>query len=106
MSEIAETGERQFEADIHCRYGRILLGQSDEDRARAERSFLLSRDVAQAQTALAYELRATVALAGIWADEGKRAAARESLAGVIDRFTEGVSMPDLVNAKVFLGELA
>jgi class 3 adenylate cyclase/predicted ATPase len=105
LREIAETGERQYEAEIYFRRGRVLLDQKAGDRALAERSLHASRDVARKQLALAYELRATVALAELWADDGKRVEARESLAGVLDRFEEGFDTPDFEEAKALLDEL-
>jgi predicted ATPase len=51
-------------------------------------------------------LRASVNLARLRRDQGRRAAARDLLAPVYGWFTEGFDAPDLKEAKALLGELA
>ena len=50
--------------------------------------------------------RAAMSLARLWRDQGKRDEARELLAPVYGRFTEGFDTVDLKEAKALLGELA
>jgi predicted ATPase len=52
-----------------------------------------------------WELRAAASLARLWRDQGHRAAARDLLAPVYGRFTEGFATPDLKEAKGLLNEL-
>jgi hypothetical protein len=51
-------------------------------------------------------LRASVSLARLWRDQGKRADARDLLAPIYGWFTEGFDAPDLKGAKALLNELA
>ena len=51
-------------------------------------------------------MRAARDLARLWAEQGRRAEARDLLAPVYGWFTEGFDLPDLVEAKALLDELA
>ena len=51
------------------------------------------------------ELRATVSLARLWSDLGRRAQARDLLAPVYGWFNEGLDTPDLREAKALLDKL-
>ena len=71
----------------------------------AENSFRQAIDIAQEQEALLWELRAALSLARLRANQGRGGEARQLLAQVYDRFTEGFETPDLRAAKAFLDEL-
>jgi predicted ATPase len=58
------------------------------------------------QCARSLELRASTSLAQHWRDHGKRSEARDLLAPVYGRFTEGFDTRDLKEAKALLEELA
>jgi ATP/maltotriose-dependent transcriptional regulator MalT len=60
--------------------------------------------VARAQSALAWELRLTMALARLLCESGERDQARHMLARVYDRFTEGFETVDLKQARVHLDD--
>jgi predicted ATPase len=62
--------------------------------------------VAKAQSALALELRSTIAQARLLADGGQRDQARHDLALVYGRFTEGFETADLRTARQLMGVLA
>jgi predicted ATPase/DNA-binding winged helix-turn-helix (wHTH) protein len=62
--------------------------------------------VAKAQSALALELRSTIALASLLAEGGQRDQARHHLARVYGRFTEGFETADLRAARQLMAELA
>jgi predicted ATPase len=62
--------------------------------------------VAERQSAKLFELRAATSLARLWGDQGKRTEARDPLAPVYGRFTEGFDSPVLIKAKAPLDELA
>ena len=62
-------------------------------------------DIARAQEALFWELRASLGLARLRANQGRGGEARRLVAQVYDRFTEGFETPDLRAAKAFLDEL-
>jgi predicted ATPase/DNA-binding winged helix-turn-helix (wHTH) protein len=61
--------------------------------------------VARAQSALAWELRSTIALARLLSDDGQRDQARHTLALVYERFTEGFETADLRLARALLEDL-
>jgi predicted ATPase len=98
------TQERWAEAEMHRLRGTLLLSMSQP--ATAEKSFLQSLDVARAQSASFWELRAALDLARLWRDQGKVSEARELLAPVYGWFTEGFDTRDLKDAKALLEELA
>jgi predicted ATPase len=62
--------------------------------------------VATRQSNRAMELRAGTSLARLLADSGRRNEARDLLAPIYGRFTEGFGRADLVAAKALLGELS
>jgi predicted ATPase len=61
--------------------------------------------VARKQQAKPWELRAAMSMARLWRDQGKRNEARDLLAPVYGRFTEGFDTLDLKEAKALLDEL-
>jgi hypothetical protein len=61
--------------------------------------------IAEEQEAKLWGLRATVSLARLRRDQGRRAETRDLLAPVYNWFTEGFGTPDLKEAKVLLDEL-
>jgi predicted ATPase len=62
--------------------------------------------VAKSQSALALELKSTIALARLLAEGGQRDKARHDLALVYGRFTEGFETADLRTARQLVKELA
>jgi predicted ATPase len=81
----------------------VLLATGDA--AAAEASYHQAIAIAQQQSAKLWELRATVSLASLWRDQGKRSEARDLLAPVYGWFTEGFDTADLKEAKGLLNEL-
>ena len=71
----------------------------------AEAVFLQSLDIAREQKVLAWALRAATSLARLWRNKNRSRAAREILAPVYDRFTEGFETADLKAAKLLLAGL-
>jgi predicted ATPase len=71
----------------------------------AEDSFREAINIARQQEALLWELRAALSLARLRVTRGRGGEARQLLAQVYDRFTEGFQTPDLRAAKAFLDEL-
>jgi predicted ATPase len=57
---------------------------------------------ARAQEARFFELRAATDLARLWAERSERQKAHDLLAPILDGFTGGFDMPDLINAKACL----
>jgi predicted ATPase len=77
---IESTNERIWEADVYRVRGDLLNATGDQ--AAAEQSYRQALVVARRQSAKFWELRATTNLARLWRDQGKRAEARELLAGL------------------------
>jgi predicted ATPase len=84
--------------------GELLLGQGASP-AEAENAFRKALDIAHRQGARSLELRAATSLARLWAEQGRRAEARDLLAGVYGWFTEGFDTADLRAARELLAEL-
>jgi predicted ATPase len=83
----------------------LRLDQSADSSETAEDYFQQSLAEARRRQALSWELRAATSLARLWCDDGKKAAARELLSGVYDRFTEGFDTLDLRTAGALIDEL-
>jgi predicted ATPase len=75
------------------------------DRESAKNCLIEAITVARAQSALAWELRSTMALARLLSEDGQRDQARHTLALVYDRFTEGFETADLKLARTLLEDL-
>lgn len=82
---------------------RILAAQHDRESAMNGLNEALA--VARAQSALAWELRSTTDLARLLSQAGRRDQARDMLALVYDRFTEGFETADLKVARALLEDL-
>jgi class 3 adenylate cyclase/tetratricopeptide (TPR) repeat protein len=104
-SRVRQSGERWPEAEIHRLKGELTLSMAGAD-AEAERCFRMSIEVARGQQARSAELRAATSVARLWAEQGKRAQARDLLAPVYGWFTEGFDTADLEDAKALLDELS
>jgi class 3 adenylate cyclase/predicted ATPase len=106
MTAVETTKEKWFEAEIHRIAGEIALMSPDQDAAKAEAFFECALAIAREQQAKSWELRATMSMARLWRDQGKRGKARNLLAPVYGWFTEGFDTLDLKQAKALRDELA
>src|SRR5712675_2782289 len=75
--------------------GQILGTMPQPDRPSAVECLMQSLALAGEQSALAWELRSATALARLLSEDGQRDQARDTLAPVSDRFTEGFETADL-----------
>jgi predicted ATPase len=98
-----ERGEDWFEAELLRRRGQLLQVPNP---AAAQASYEEAIGIAQRQSAKLWELRASMSLARLWRDQGKREEARDLLAPVYGWFTEGFCTPVLQEAKALLDKLA
>jgi predicted ATPase len=101
---VADSDERYFEAELwrlRASCGLFNGGTFESTLADLRRSL----DLARAQGARAWELRSSVSLSGILAEQGRRAEAYDLLAPVYGWFTEGFDTADLKEAKALLHEL-
>jgi predicted ATPase len=98
------TGERAWDAELQRIEGAIALKQGrSEEAARAFREAI---EIARKQSAKSWELRATMSLARLLAQQGCREEARAMLADIYGWFTEGFDTADLKDAKALLDQLA
>ena len=81
------------------------LALSQDDARGAEAHYQRAIELAQAQEAKSWELRAAASLARLWHGQNKTAEARGLLTPVYGWFTEGFDTPDLLEAKMLLDEL-
>ena len=93
------------EAEFRYRVPGDLLKASG-DQSGAERHYRQAIAVAERQSAKLFQLRASVSLARLWRDQGKRVEAHDLLGPIYNWFTEGFDAPDLKDAKALLDELA
>jgi hypothetical protein len=102
-AHVRDSEERWYEAELHRLRGTIV--QSREPRT-AEVHFRQAIDVARAQGAKLWELRATVDLATLWRQERKQEAARHLLQPVLSSFADDVDAVDLRAARELYARLA
>jgi predicted ATPase len=105
MTAMQATKERWCEAEANRVAGEIALKLPERDVAKARAYFEHSLDVARAQRAKSWELRAAVSLARLLNDQGERQTAHDLLAPIYGWFSEGFDTKDLRTAKAVLGEL-
>jgi class 3 adenylate cyclase/predicted ATPase len=98
------TGERRYAAELYRLRGKLVLHR--ESSTVAQEFYVKALSIARRQQAKAFELRAAIDLARLWAEEGRGAEARGLLAPVYGWFTEGVDTTDQKSAKALLDELA
>ena len=105
FEQLALLGDKAFTAELHRQRANLWhrSGAGEFTAVVAELSRAL--DIARAQQARAFELRAARDLAGIWAVRGERERAVDLLAPVYSTFTEGFDTPDLCEARDLLDAL-
>jgi predicted ATPase len=102
---VEQQEQRWWEAEVARLRGTLLLRRPEPLQAEAEACLQQALAVARRQQAKSLELRATMSLARLWQQQGKRQAAHDLLALVYGWFTEGFDTADLQEAKVLLQEL-
>ena len=99
-----ETGERVWDAELRRIAGAIALKQGRSDEA--EGMVRSAIEIAQAQEAKSWELRAATSLARMLVDQGRNKEAHALLAPIYAWFTEGFDTADLKDANALLDELS
>jgi predicted ATPase len=94
MEVAARTGHHYFDAELHR-----LKGTLTEDASEAEACFVGAIDIARAQQAKSFELRAATSLSRLWTKRGKAKDARALLSPIYGWFTEGFETSDLHEAR-------
>jgi predicted ATPase len=94
-----------MKAELHRLKGQLLSLQTPSNSEEAERWFRTAIEIARAQQAKSWELRATTSLARLLTSQNRRDEARGMLALIYNWFTEGFDTTDLKDAKAMLDEL-
>jgi predicted ATPase len=102
---LAGAGSHDHDAELYRLKGELLLKQGDSNAEEAQSCFERAIEIARASSAKSWELRATMSLARLLRDTGRRDEARMMLADIYGWFTEGFDTADLVDAKALLKEL-
>ena len=105
-AKVRQTGQKIWEAELHRLNGELLILMDRDNVAEAEGCLRTAIEIARAQSARHFELRATVSLARLMAHQGRRDDARKMLTDIYNWFTEGFDTADLRDAKALLDELS
>ncbi|ATU94655.1 AAA family ATPase [Phyllobacterium zundukense] len=110
VAEATQIAERTLESWCNAELERergelLLLDPSDDAREEAEAAFKRAIDIAANQGAKMLELRASAALARLWAEHNRRKEAFDVLAPIYEWFTQGFDTPDLLRARRLLANL-
>ena len=97
---VQQRDERLWEAELYRIQANLLLMNDRVDEA--ETSFRKAIEVAREQKGKSWELRATIDMAQLWHDQGKKNEAYHILSEIYDWFTEGFETPDLKKAESLL----
>jgi predicted ATPase len=106
LDRVRKTGDRFGEPELHRLKGELLWATSSNSYTEVEAFFQNALDVSRVQNSRSFELRAAMSLSRLWRKQGKRPEARELLAGVYGRFTEGFDCHDLEEARAMLDQPA
>ena len=109
VDEALEQAERNQELGVYPEVlrvkGALFLLQGDSGLARAEEYFVRSLELARAQGALSWELRAGMSFARLGLRRGNVEQARDVLSRIYARFNEGFDTADLQAARQLLSDL-
>jgi TOMM system kinase/cyclase fusion protein len=100
-ADMVDAGQTLYQAELHRLRGELLAEQGAED-PEVEDQLGCALGVARQQGARSLELRAAASLARHWSARGRQAEAREVLEPVYAGFSEGLEIPDLVEARALL----
>jgi predicted ATPase len=100
-----EIGEWWCAARMHQLRAELLLHATGRKDPAVEASLRTAIEIARAQGARGWELKAATSLARLLAERGQRREALDLLAPIHGWFTEGLDTPDLIEAKELLDTL-
>jgi predicted ATPase len=101
-----ETREHWTDALLHRIRGAIVLKREPANTAAAEKALQIAIAIAQAQKARSFELQAALSLARVYQSTDRPTKARAVLAPAIEGFAPTPEMPEIAEARAFLGRLA
>ncbi len=112
LTIVSNRGERFWESELHRLRGERLLRQDHAEPSApgasveaATSCFQHALTIARHQGTRSLELRAAMSLSRVWQQQDKPQEARQVLADVYDRFSEGFETADLQQAKALLDTL-
>jgi len=105
LALVHKNEEHYYDAELYRLRGELLLLQALPNEREAEHSFQLALDIARHQRAKLLELRVAIHLSRLWQQQGKREKARQMLTEIYGWFTEGLTTPDLQEARALLDAL-
>jgi predicted ATPase len=101
----AAAGEVSYDSWLHRLRGELLQHMNGAPDPAAEAAFREGLAVARRQQARGFELTIALPLARLEIARERRDEARNLLTPLYDWFTEGLNLPDLVEAKALLAQL-
>ena len=104
LGKVEQSGNALMAVEVLLVEAEVLLAHGGEQRALACAALQTACDMARGQGALSWQLRATLALAKITAEDDGPAAACELLAPLLAEFSEGHDRGDLKQAAMLLAE--
>jgi len=99
---VERSDERWGEAEIERIRGECLLAQQPSARAEAEQCLRQAMTTAATMGTLIFELRAAASLCKLLAECGRKEEGQAIVAAVLERFSEGNVLPELVAARALL----
>ena len=102
---VLRTGQRTHEAELYRLKGELLIMQAEGSTtllSEAESCFQQAIEIARAQSAKSFELRAVMSLSRLYEKQGKKEEACRILSEIYGWFTEGFNTADLKEAKMLL----
>ena len=107
-TDLMELKEQVYwESELYRLRGRLAsVVSKDDHQAAAAEEYRRAISIARERGTKLLELRAATDFARLMAERGERADGKELLSPVYDWFTGGFELPDLVEAKAMLNELA
>jgi class 3 adenylate cyclase/DNA-binding response OmpR family regulator/predicted ATPase len=100
-----DTGERWAMAEVLRVKARLLQILGRTEIREIETVLINGLEIARAQQARCWELRASCDLARLWQGQGREREALKLLESIYEQFTEGFESRDLVDAKALLESL-
>jgi predicted ATPase/DNA-binding winged helix-turn-helix (wHTH) protein len=107
LAESERTGVRWCQPELLRITGQVAqLDRDGSGRTRAEKAFCQALELSRHQGSLAWQLRAALSLARLWASEGRSREGRELVRAIDEVFTEGFQTRDLVEARALIDAAA
>jgi predicted ATPase/DNA-binding winged helix-turn-helix (wHTH) protein len=105
IQSVSANGDACYAPELLRVKGGLLLSAPESSRDDAETCLVQSLELSRGQGARAWELRAAVDLATLWADQQRPKRARALLQPVFETFEEGSDTADLKDAERLLATL-